>query len=254
MPYAIVQKTLDMPGREQLVAAFRSLPDLTDYDAASMAKDAFGILVERLPMAKAGRLLQALHANGVEAEMVDHNALPPLPAANPIRRADLTLEAFVAYDVVDRPNEVAWNDVLLIAAGAVQVTEFNHVVTERVTMDYTSGRSAVPIVKYEHEDKAEDQCRMRLELFLAVPPGRYQIAAEKFSFACLGDRVGAHTGASFAAFVVECARRSPRAVLNRAAQLLTEDASRLIRYPSRHAFEEESVWQLWRHYASQLGT
>ncbi len=87
MPYAIMQKTLVPPSREQLVEAFRALPELTDYDAAPMAKDAFGILVERLPLAKAGRLLQALHAAGVEAEMIDHDALPQLPASYPIRRA-----------------------------------------------------------------------------------------------------------------------------------------------------------------------
>ncbi len=253
MPYAIVQNTLAPPSREQLITAFRALPELTDYDAATMAKDAFGILVDRLPMAKAGRLLQALHAAGVEAEMVDHDSLPPLPAASSIRRADLTDQAFVAYDVHDRPDPVAWSDILLIAAGAVKLTEFERVVTERISYRYVGDRS-MPVVEYEHNDKAENVVRMRLDLFLGVEPGRYQIAAEKFSFDTLGPRPGSHTRASFAAFVVECARRAPQAVLNRGALGLTEDATRLAQYPSRHAFEEESVWQLWRHYASQRGS
>jgi len=251
MLYAIVQKSLTPPSREQLVTAFRALPELTDYDAATMAKDAFGILVERLPMDKAGRLLQALYAAGVEAEMVHHESLPALPAASPIRRADITDEAFVARDVLDRPDPVAWENIILIAAGAVNLTEFKHTVTEKITYRPSSSHSAVPVIEYEHGDKAEDVARLRLDLFLSVEPGRYQIAAEKFSFDTLAPRPGSHTGSSFAAFVLACAARAPGALLNRGALGLTKDSRRLVHYPGRHAFEEECVWHLWRHYASR---
>ena len=124
MPYAIVQNRLEVPPVEALAKAFEALPQLTDYDAATMAKDAYGILVQGLELADAGRLLQALHAAGVQAEMVDHKSLPPLPPPKPCRRAEPRPEHLVAYDHLGRPQTFEWGHVLLLATGAVRGTEY----------------------------------------------------------------------------------------------------------------------------------
>jgi len=254
MPYAILQKSLQPPSTEQLVQAFRALPQLTDLDAATMAKDAFGILVQGLELADAGRLLQAMHAAGVEAEMVDHNSLPKLPPAKPLRRADALPEAFVAYDHLGRPDQVEWGHVIFLAAGAVLLTEFKHVVTERVVHGhYHRGLdgAVTPVTRAEHSEKEEQNHRFILELFLDVAPGRYHIAAEKFNFGYLGNRLHDRRVHNYVALVQDCLRYATDAVGNRGAEGQRQDPRKLTKYPSKHAFEEEITWQLWRHFSSQ---
>jgi len=251
MPYAIVQNSLAAPPVEALVQAFRALPQLTDHDAASMAKDAFGILVGGLEMADAGRLLQALHAAGVEAEMVDEKSLPPLPPPKPCRRAAPLPEHLVASDHLGREHAIDWSHVILLAAGGVRGTEFKHVVKEKVVAHrYQGSRSGVPVVKTEHSDKAEEKVCLTLELFLDVAPGRYHIEADRFNFAYLGDRLGDSRTRNYVALVRDCLAHATGAVLNRGATAIGQETPRLLTYPSKHAFEEEIVWLLWRHFAS----
>ena len=251
MPYAILQNSLEAPPVEALVQAFRALPQLTDLDAATMAKDAYGILVQGLEMADAGRLLQALHAAGVEAEMVDHKSLPPLPPPKPCRRAAPLPEHFVACDHLGRERAFEWSHVILLAAGGVRGTEFKHVVKQKIVRHHYHGsRSSVPVVKEEHSDKAEEVTELTLQLFLDVAPGRFHIEADRFNFSYLGDRLHDSRSHNYAALVRDCLTHATRAVLNRGAARQKADPKRLTTYPSRHAFEEEIVWLLWRHFVA----
>ena len=259
MPYAIVQKSLKPPAVDQLARAFRALPTLTDADAAIVAKDAFGILVRGLELADAGRLLQALCAEGVEADMVDHKQLPPLPPPKRVRRAECLPDVLAAYDQLGRRTDVEWGHVILIAAGSVLLTEFRHIVREVPARKGSAvevqmfGGTAIQTdapTRSEHSDREEHNYRCILELFLDVAPGRLHIAAEKFNFAYLGDRLSSDPSRNYVALVQDCLRAAPQAVLNRGALAQHQDASRLLRYPSKHAFEEESTWLLWRHFAS----
>ena len=248
MPYAIVQKSLEAPSVEQLVRAFRALPQLTDYDANTMAKDAFGILVQGLDLADAGRLLQALHAEGVEAEMVDGKSLPPLPPPKPLHRAECLPGAFLACDYLGRPAEIEWPHVILVAAGAVLLTEFKHTTRERL---HHYDQDGIPVTVTEHREKEEQNHRLILELLLDVAPGRYHIAAEKFNFAYLGERLSQSRAANYVALVQDCLRYATSAIGNRGAEAQRRDPRSLLKYPSKHAFEEETVWLLWHHFASR---
>ncbi len=255
MPYAIVQKTLEPPSFEQLKAAFRALPQLTDVDAGPMAKDAFGILIQGLEMADAGRLLQALHAAGVEAEMVDEQSLPPLPPPRPCRRAQVRPDAFVAHDHLGRAHEIEWPHVILIAAGAVATRELKHVTEERV-VGYNAGASrygageAAQIIRVDHKDIEEEHVRLWLELFLDIAPARYHITADKFNFAYLGDRMTSSRTRNYLALVSDCVGCASGAFLNRGAAAIGQEPPTMRKYPSKHAFEEETVWQLWRHFGA----
>jgi hypothetical protein len=250
MPYAILQTTLDPPSAAQLAAAFRVLPHLTALDAAAMAKDAFGILVQGLDLAQAGRLLQALQAAGVEAEMVDQAGLPPLPPPRPCRRAEVRPDAFVAYDHLGRPQAIEWPHVILLAAGAVEARELKRIVEERV-VGTSAAEDGVPIVRYDHKDKEVEATHLTLELFLDIEPGRYRIEADKFHFGYLGDRFNPNRAQNYLALAHDCVGCAAGAVLNRGAAAVRDGNTPLLTYPSRHAFEEETVWLLWRCFASR---
>jgi len=258
MPYAIVQKTLEAPTIEQMRTAFRALPQLTDLDAGSMAKDAFGILVQGLDLADAGRLLQALAAVGVDAEMIDDQTLPPLPPARPCRRAEARPDAFVACDHLGRPQEFEWSKVLLLAAGGVPMMEFKHSTEERV-VGYTAGPgrgmygygygtdSGGVITRTVHKDREERNVKLLLDVLLAEAPGRYRIDAEKFNFDYLGDRMVHSREKNYLALVGDCIGCAGAAILNRGGAGICQQSATLLEYPSKHAFEEETQWLLWRH-------
>ena len=249
MPYAILQRSLAAPLVEGLARAFRVVPQLRPVDAGAMARDAFGILVQGLDRDDAERLLEALRAEGIEAEAVDQERLPVLPAPRPLRRAECHPLAFVAYDPLGRPTEFDWSHVLLVAAGLVRRTEFRHVVRERVARyDYEGG----PITVSEHSEREEEKLRPILEVFLDTAPGRYRIEGERFNYSYLGDRLHDDRMANFATIVQDCVLYTTRAVLNRGAATLQPGDRTLLAYPSRHAFEEEIVWLLWRQFASRV--
>jgi len=250
MPYAIVQSSLAAPPVEAMVQAFRALPQLTDHDAATMARDAFGILVQGLEMADAGRLLQALHVAGVEAEMVDEKSLPPLPPPKPCRRAAPLPEHLVACDHLGREHAIEWAHVILLAAGGVVTREMKHVVKEKVVRRYHGRGGVTEVTKAEHSDKEQEHVRLVLDIFVDIVPGRYHITAEKFNFAYLGDKLHPARRNNYVALVRDCLAHATGAVLNRGATAIGQEAPRLLTYPSKHAFEEEAVWLLWRHFAS----
>jgi len=251
MPYAIVQHRLEAPPVEALAKAFEALPQLTDYDAATMAKDAYGILVQGLELADAGRLLQAMHAAGIEAEMVDEKSLPPLPPPKPCRRAEPRPEHLVACDHLGRPQTFEWDRVILLAIGGVRDTEFKHIVKERV-VGHHRGRydEFEPIVRYEHDDKPQEVTRPTMEVFLSVAPARLRIEADRCNFGYLGERMQASSSHNFALLAHDCLRHATGAVLNRGAARLREAPTQLTVYPSKHAFEEEIVWLLWHHFVA----
>jgi len=72
MPFAVVQANLDPVPSEHLRAAFEHVATLTRQDADVLAKDAFGILAEKLPFDDAAAIHRELAARGVDTEVVDH--------------------------------------------------------------------------------------------------------------------------------------------------------------------------------------
>ena len=254
MAYAVLQTSLTPPEPERLVRAFAALDRLTSLDAHAMARDAFGILVKGLSMAEALRLVQALDSQGILAEAVEEKEVPTLPPLKRLNRAEVRPEAFVAYDLVGRESAIEWSHVVMVAAGEVLRSEFKHLVEEHqrflVGWPMALG-SGMPImvetVRAEHKDREERVYRLILELFLDIAPGRYHISAERFSFECLGERLSPRRAENFANFVRDCLARVPGAILNLGAQTLGRQKPAMVRYPSRHSFEEELVWLLWRH-------
>src|SRR6266566_4712752 len=122
--FAILQRSLEIPDAEKLKRAFRSVHGLTDSDAYTLAKDAFGILVNNLSPTDAMTLQGALEAEGVETAVVLETDLPQLPATKFVHQMDCLPDALMVYDAIGREFPVQWDQITMIAAGRVRLTVF----------------------------------------------------------------------------------------------------------------------------------
>ena len=139
---------------------------------------------------------------------------------------------------------------VMLAAGAVRLVGNKDIVHERVYFHARAGGDDEAVVRRDVRDEDEAHVQLVLEVFLDVPPGRYRMTAAKFSYAYLGDRLETDRTLNYLSFVGDCVTHARRAVLNRGAAALRRDPNRIFKYPNRHAFEEEQVWLLWRHFGS----
>src|SRR5580693_8641542 len=130
MSCSVMQKNLEPPTMEQLKQAFCKVPGLTAVDAAIFSRDAFGILARSFEPERAQALRSALAAQGVETEVVEDASLPVLPEARLVHRIDCTPDALVIYDPLGRSFPLKWENVMLIAAGRVNLVEFKDIRTE----------------------------------------------------------------------------------------------------------------------------
>lgn len=161
----------------------------------------------------------------------------------------------MAYGLTGRATAVEWPHVVMLGAGQVLRTEFEHKVKEHrryvVVNPYifsTGGVGMMETVRTEHKDEEERVFRFTLEAFVNVPPGRYHVSADRFSFEYLGERLSPSRAGNFANLVRDCLAHAGAAILNKGAMALRGDRPAMVRYPSRHAFEEELTWLLWRHF------
>ncbi len=245
MPFALVQTSLDPPPPEALREAFGAVEELTATDAKLLAKDAFGILAERLPFNSAAALQRALQGRGVETELVDQRELPKLPPPQRLKRADCLPESLVLYDALGRARNVPWRQVRLIAAGTVELTQFKRVATEYVVHAGT-GQMTIPIVVPQFSDKEYKALRLVLEVFIEAIPPRYRAFGREFQYAYLGDRLAATAAENFVLLVRDLMRQATGAAANRGAAAMASDPPQTFAYPTRHAFEEESIWVLFQ--------
>ena len=90
--FAILQRSLEIPDVDRLKHAFRSVKCLTDSDAHTLARDAFGILVKNLSPNDAMTLLP----NAQRADCRKEDLERPILAACD----DCTEQAFGAQDLI----------------------------------------------------------------------------------------------------------------------------------------------------------
>ncbi len=244
MPFAVVQTELDpTPTREQLRAAFAAVKELTRHDAALAARDAFGVLVEKLPFDSAAAVQQALAAQGVATEVVDQAELVRPPPAKRLRRLDCLAEHLVVYDALGRPRPTPWAQVRVIAAGTVPRVETRRVETERMVRTPVQH---IPVVVVDFQDKEETNLRTVLELLVEAAPPRYRAFADEFHYAYLDSRLAGTAAENFVLMVRDLLRLAPDAMVGRGALALTHEPPQTFSYPGEHAFEEEIVWLLWK--------
>ena len=248
MPFAILQSTLDIPSVDSLRNAFRSVQCLTDIDAFTLGRDAYGILVKNLSSQDAAALQGALKVEGVETDIVDQQLLPPIPQGRVVHRLDCLPDALRVYDPVGRTFPVDWSHIMLIAAGQVKVSEFERIerkVPGTIRRDlYGNPDPYEPPVEYFTRERQLDRCL--LEIVLTQGVLRYSAQARKFNFQYLKDRKARDPIHNFKLVVSDLLSHAPRAIMNRGAYFIREQADELFSYPSKNAFLEEMTWILWR--------
>ena len=96
-------------------------------------------------------------------------------------------------------------------------------------------------IRYKRESRG------LLDVFINCEPYHYRIRADKFNFGCLGERISRKTMENFAQLVGDLIRYASGAALNRGAVAIREEGlEATFGYPSRHAFEEETIWLLYK--------
>ena len=120
-----MQKDLEAPTAAQLQAAFCGVPGMVAADILVCAKSAFGILAQGLTAEQAEAAKAGFAAQKVDVEAVELGDLPPLPPIRHVHCVDCTAEALVIYDPLGKPVSLAWQHILLIAAGQVMTVEFD---------------------------------------------------------------------------------------------------------------------------------
>lgn len=241
MAYAIVQTTLEAPAADAIAQAFATLERFTRHDGQHAAKDAYGVLAEALSEPDARKLQAALAERGVETVVADESELVKLERPGRVRRAMATENALVLYDALGREQAVAWDTIKLLAVGLVAEEDFERgddelVLHDAGIMTFPGDHAQVPkLVRY-------------IDLLRDEEPRRYQIDGAEFLYDGLGDDMADDWQTNFrtlVALIVEHATDAG-AVLNRGARDMVGVSDTALAYPSRHAYEEEIEWLLWR--------
>lgn len=246
MTYAIVQSTLDKPSVDSLRAAFRMVSWLTDMDAAILARDAYGVIVDNLSLPRAQEVSGALQSSGVSHKMIDQRELPELGMCRQLRRMDCTPEGPVIYDPIGRPIPGQWSDVRLVAAGLVGMREVQRKVKRRIVHRGTGwGGGGVPVVVSDISEKEMRVKKTVMELYMGEAFQRFRVTGDRFQYNYLGDRLQGSSVRNFTRLVQDIAGYAPQAVFSQGVESLVDDQQTTFEYPSEHAFTEEITWLLW---------
>jgi hypothetical protein len=244
MAYAIVQKELVVPGVDQLQRAFRVSPELTRLDAQTAANDAYGILLRGVEPRQATALRDALLRESVETELVEESKLPVIPPARIVQQVEFHASHVTLYDPMRRAAEVAWRDIVFIAAGYVRMSEMRR---RRSALDEAGIHSAGIGQDTSSTSQSLEQEHLHLVLEIFASGGmRYTLSADEFIFGHLGARLSEDLAMNFVSLVQDLSREAPHAGLNRGAFKACQQPPELFPYPSKAAFNEELTWMLWR--------
>lgn len=249
-PYAVLQKNAARPTADQIRRAFRSFSHLTDADAVRLAANAQGILQRRLSADAARAFHRALQAEGVAAEIVAEAELQLLPRSKALHRLGLTEAALEVYDLRGDPTPVAWQELALIAAGALPREEMSHPRDERPAMAFQPGLDIRVERSVAGGAKGESRSQLILEIVLASGATRYEINADEFPFKYALDRPELSKVEKFIWLAREFSHRAPGAILNRGARDVQEGIELVRGYPNRQMFNDEMTWLLW--HAAQI--
>jgi hypothetical protein len=248
MPYAVMQKMPEPPTLEQLKIAFRGVPGLTEVDASTLGRDAYGVVVRGFELEPASALKEALAAQGVDTEVVDEAALPKLPESRLVHRVNCTPEGLIIYDPMDRSFTLGWQNIWVIAAGMVRTPDFIRV--EVADRPVYRGRYTPPVA-YRRETKEEQSDHAVLEIIITGAALRYTMKMDRLdcmSFEYLGPRRTQNWLENFSLMVRDMIQFAPQAAVNRGAYSIQGQGgeSYSLGYASKTSFYEEITWILWQ--------
>jgi len=235
----ILQNDLADPTPEQLVAAFRSLPRLTDLDAHRRAEDACGVIAERLEEDEAPLLLAALAGQGVAASIVEDDEAPVLATPYRVREAHPDDDELLLFDAHNNAVRVAWPSVTLIAAGLIGRTDIHTQVSTHLQ------RVGYAILAHQDRRTTENR-KMRpfIEVYLHAAPHRVRFEIDNFRFTYLVNTAPQSLLDRYARLVTDLAARATEAQVNRGVDAVVRGLPPRA-YRSMQVFEREVRWLLW---------
>ena len=243
--YAVLLRNETRPAADQIRRAFSSFSHLTDADAVRLAANAEGVLMRHLSSDEARAFHRTLNAEGVDAAVVAENILPVIPKRIALHRVELTETDLVAFDQIGRPEKVAWDQVSLIALGAMTHVGFaTKETTDNRRSPYPSTRLwPKQAAEVSHTLKKETQ--LLLEVVMADSGKCFQINAAEFPFRYVVDRPEFSLMDKIVWLAGELIRRAPKALLNRGARDVSDGVKLVRGYPTPQVFNDEMVWLLW---------
>jgi len=264
--YSVLQTEVVIPTEAQLVAAFRCIEALTDYDAKRRARSTAGYIAEKLTHGQAMGLLGGMAQQGIAAAVQADNEIPSLAQPFNTRLADCTPAGLELLDAMNRSVLVPWDSVRLVACGEIMTTKIKkrrmylrnqiennvdglldgfrkatdcdtvrkHSRPQGTIGNWTSTYSALLPSRTRHTSRAE----WRLEFHTLSSPFRWVLRGQN-QLLVNGEHV-----AEEAFFVSQCVQRATKALINFGVQNMVSSRKPL-RYDHVRMFERELRWLTW---------
>lgn len=238
MPYSVLQTTLDPPDREALRRAFARVSFLTRHDADSLAKDAYGVLADRLSLDHARAVQEALRLEHIPTVVEDDATLFSVPGPQSTRRVECNAKALVWYDTYDRAHLIGWPHVVLIAAGVI-----GDVSRQQELMWVTTVRNMpMPVTTL----RETTNFGLSLEIFTDLDPMRLRVEPDRCNYSYLGERLQSRAEDNFILLVRDVVRYAGNTLVNRGATSICDGSDHVRVYLTQRAFDEETAWWVWR--------
>ena len=238
----VVQNDLNRPTPGQLVEAFAAVPGLSAADARWAARYSRGIIVENVPDEDGRALVDALARLGLEAAAIAPAEIPGLPPAKRCNYLECGAQALVFRDALQRGTAVPWDQVALVAVGAVGVLK-EHIIKQ--VEDVRLSNQFVERKRVVDRTERRPGTRNLLELHFRPAGTRLQLDEETMLFTSLGARRQPQRRDNFIIMVRDLTTQATQAALNRGAAAMAEGAVDPDSYLNLLTFEREIRWLLW---------
>ena len=248
MGHTVIQTDQTPVSAEQLAKAFLSIDRLAPADGAKMARESFGLIIDRLEREEAAQLQRALAAQGIQTRIIDDADLFSMPPVKTTKRIDCEDSHLNVYDALGRPASIPWDQVLVVASGRVNLFETQVQEQERWArprFGTPGGMAPIPVPVTERSYEGQEVPRLVLDFIVLGEPSRYRAESQELNYAYLEGRLTGNAEGNFAALLSDFVSCASSATLNQGTVALLSDFSGAFIYPSRKAFEREIVWLIW---------
>jgi hypothetical protein len=251
--------------QDTFARAFRGVPGLTPVDAKLIGHPEGGMLVRKLTLQQATALQSNFKALGATMEVVSETGLPALPEGKAIRSLELSAEALIVHDSLQRTTEIGRGVLKLLAPGSVRVATFSRkrletqeVRAHMLHLPIHSFPLMIPVLQHEtrvqYVARESDEWMLRAEIISSLSNQRFVIEGENFDYGCLGSAVTQDVATNFCLLIRELAGKYSPSLMSRGVTSILADPPEFVYYSNKDTFHNELVWLLWREMVQSPAT
>ena len=235
--FSIILDSLDRVPPDALEHALVGLNNLVTSDATHLARYAFGILAEHLPLDTAVKVRDRLDGAGVRVEIVPQAEVPVVP---PIMRVQHLVPGTDGVSLTEHGGKSytrPWSDVKVLALGVVRRAETEVLYDESVrTRHIRFGHGTVAIaLAHQFRSGSIDHDRILFELITSDVSYELRLAKESNPFGLLHDLTS----------------RAPNVERTAGCEAALQFGDVVPIYPSLHAYQNEIRWRLFRAHTGR---